>query len=811
MMADHTSSNQEAGAPMVSQNQPQSHFDPIPLRPFPDIQPGTVSLPRMLTPFIGREEEMQGLCHLLTQPDVRLVTVTGTGGIGKTRLAIQVGGEVAPHFPDGVWFVSLAPLESPDQLYSAIAQQIGVRESGTRSLAEVIVAVLKARRALLILDNFEHLIDAAPRVTELLSACPDLTILVTSRTLLRVTGERDFTVPVLELFSEARTHGDGPAEAIQLFADRAQAVRPDFDLHEHQAVIQEICQELDGLPLAIELAAARVRYLSPNVLLARLVNDRKAHFQLLAGGPRDAPARHRSLHDTIAWSYGLLDPDEQILFRYISVFSGGFTLDTAEAICSTAREEGGTERFIDVFTGVTSLVDKSLLVQRELPTGEPWFFTLVTVREYAAEQLANQGEEAFVRGQHARHYCAFAKEAGAGLAGSEQRRWLDRLNAERANLLLALTWFDRQGDSKSLIEMTWPLFFFWWYEGHIAEAQYWFDRALSHSTDPTDPLSTWIAFAAAILCGNVHDFEKGEELSQRAIELAQISGNSTAEAMAMTVLSYSKLSFDNLEEAARVAREAEALLRAKAEGFWLGTGLGEAGVYLAIAGNIKDGIALIEEALRFDHERGDPYLAGVHTSDLGVLHHSIGDDQQAAKLYQQSIELLIQAGNAWYLASPLGGLAALAAPRDAEAAARLIGYAQVLRERGGVVGGSIEQRRDARATSVAQGILGEERYADEVTVGRSLPLNEIVGISKQIITEIFATSPNKTTNAFDALSSREMEVLRLLVAGQSDREIGETLFISPRTASKHVANILAKLDVSSRAEAAVYALRNGLV
>jgi predicted ATPase/transcriptional regulator with XRE-family HTH domain len=440
-----------------------------------EAPPAAVSLPVPLTRLIGREAEVAAIWARLASRDERLVTVTGPGGSGKTRLAIEVAVRVAGQFADGVVFVDLSPLTDSTLVLPTIASTLGVREVAGQPLHETLATFLAPKRLLLLLDNCERVLAAAPDIATLLAASPGLVILVTSREPLHVRGEREF--PLLPLAVPAADHRLTVEElaqvpAITLFVERVTAGLPDLALTEdNAAAIATICRRLDGLPLAIELAAARVKVLPPAALLARL----EKRLPLLTGGGRDLPARQRTMRDAIAWSYDLLRPEEQALFRRLAVFAGGFTLAAAEAVTEPSEA-------LSVLDGVVVIVEQSLLRQSASSEAEPRYQMLETVREFGLERLASAGESVLVRGQHARYFLQLSEGRSRGIPILMDPETLARMAPEQDNARLALAWFEEQDDSDALLELSAMLYGLWLARGLHQEGLIWLNRALERSS-----------------------------------------------------------------------------------------------------------------------------------------------------------------------------------------------------------------------------------------------------------------------------------------------------------------------------------------
>ena len=468
------------------------------------------NLPAPLTRLVGREKMIDTLCQLLGQDEARLVTLTGPGGSGKTRLAVQVASEVNNLFAHGVWFVDLLTVQDAERVPRSILQTLHIKHPYGTPPLQSLIDNFKDKRALLILDNFEQVTDAAPIISALLTASPGLKVLVTSRKVLRIYGEHEFSVPSLDVpdvtmaMSAEQT---GSYSAVQLFIERAKAKLPLFKLTDENAVnIARICAEVDGLPLAIELAASRVKVMSPVKLLEKLTENR---FLVLTGGARDLPDRHQTLRNTIAWSYHLLSPTEQIWFARMSIFCGGWTLEAAETMMrdiASTPDTADTPAMMDI---LASLLDNSLLTQIADIHGQPRFSMLETLRAYALEQLHERGEHVLLSDWHACYFMRLAEEAEVGLKGPQQLSWLTRLTTERENLLAALAWSRCQAMSHTdmmgllpavevLLRLAAALRSYWEWQGYLAEGRYWLDTALAFLL-PEDSTSTLLMSRAKAL------------------------------------------------------------------------------------------------------------------------------------------------------------------------------------------------------------------------------------------------------------------------------------------------------------------------
>lgn len=624
-------------------------------------------LPAQATSFIGREREVEVARRRLLQPDVRLLTLTGPGGTGKTRLALRIAAGLRGNFTDGVSFVGLASIDDPDLVLPAMAQALGLQEGGSAPLRESVPRYLREKVLLLLLDNFEHVLPAAPLVADLLTACPALKVLVTSRTPLRVYGEHAAPVLPLGLPDLARLPPPEQLagyEAVGLFVARAQAARPDFALSAQNApAVAALCHRLDGLPLAIELAAARSRLMTPRALLARL-EGAYGHtpLQVLVGGERDRPARQQTLRGAIAWSYDLLDQGEQALFRRLAVFAGGCTLPAVEAVCAVAGEPGDPFAGCDPLEPLAALIDHSLLRLAGQPdpqagTQEPRFGMLQTIREYALERLEAAGETEALRRQHAAYYLALAEEAAPRLNGAQQADWLARLEQEHDNLRVALQWARESGEVECGLQLAGRLGRFWWMRGHLSEGRRWLEELLALAGSDRQASTAQALIWAATLATEQGDFGRAVALAERSLALCQDLGDGAGLALSLNVLGTVAQYQGAYDRATALYERGLALCRDVTDKAGSALLLNNLAVVVSTQGNDERAAALWEESLTLGRELGDSWGIATALASLGDVARDRGDDRRAAALHQESLALRRELGDRWGIADSLASLA----------------------------------------------------------------------------------------------------------------------------------------------------------
>jgi predicted ATPase/tRNA A-37 threonylcarbamoyl transferase component Bud32 len=617
------------------------------------------NLPIPGTAFIGRDKELAAAKELLLRRDVRLVTVTGPAGIGKSRLALEVARDMAEHFLAGVYFVPLAAVSDPGLITVVIAQTLGIRETGGQPPLETLKEYLQnslSAPMLLLIDNFEHVVEAAPKLAELLALTPSLKLLVTSRAPLHVYDEHEFPVPPLGL-PEAKSLP--PLEvlsqysAISLFTQRAAAVKPDFKLTEDNApAVVEICSRLDGLPLAIELAAARAKLLSPSAMRTRLAS----RLQLLTGGARDLPARQQTLRQAIDWSYDLLSEPEQKLFRRLSVFLGGCTLEAVESVCNTRQDLG-----LDVLDGMASMVDKSLMRQIEQTDGEPRFVMLETIREYGLGKMAESGEETQTRRAHTAYCLVLAEEGAAEDTGAKQEEWLDRFELEHDNFRTALERLTETGDAEWGLRLGAALFRFWEMREYLAEGRDQLGKLLKlgGAAAPTNARLR-VLFAAGVLAQEQGDYVVSEALLKESLEIGRLLGDKRSIAVSLNALAVGARDRGDLAASRALFEESLTLWRELHDALAVARALSNLANVVKLQEDFPHARSRYEECLSIFRELGDRTGVGWALNHQGDVARDQGDSEAARSLYEQSLATFRELNDRWGIAGSLADLGNLA-------------------------------------------------------------------------------------------------------------------------------------------------------
>lgn len=835
------------------------------------------NLPTPATAFIGRAAQVGEVVRLIADEDVRILTLTGPGGVGKTRLAVKACERLLPGFEHGVFFVSLASIMEPGLAVPAIANTLGLKESGSTKPADALADFLQDKDMLLLLDNFEQVASAGPSVTRLLANAPGVRLMITSRTALHLYGEYDWQVPPMDLPDDtgivkagaATTKGEdllreiGGCEAIQLFVARGKEVRPGFALTADNARdVAEICRRLDGLPLALELAAARLRIFSPQSLLKRL--DKV--LPMLVEGARDLPDRQRTLRNAIEWSYNLLDENERRLFALMSVFLGGCTIEAVQHVWNDMYRGGTREKNEDGDAGgeivrkLESLVAQNLVRQREQDDGESRFWMLATIREYGLEKLTESKLREQAQDAHARFFLALSEAGSAAHALAKNNdEWLRRTDRDFDNMRTALSWSSERGDAEVALRITVALVWYWTVRGYFVEAAHWLDDVLAKSEGLAPGLRADAFWQAGWLAMSRNDFAHTKVFAEESLKLYQEIGDRKGIAKVLSHLGIVAaeqedypLALSRFGESIEVWRELDhrtnvAMLLgnlcflAQYEGDFkraisygeeslelqrtsgsnigiTGTGINLGLAYLH-SGNYAAGMALHEEMLAEAEAIGSKRDMALAHTYLGLSLLLQGKPGDAAPHYRESLRIFEEIGNQFGVGRSLLGLAGAATAEGryregavlSEAAHNLIEEA-----RGKPV--PAERGMDAHAREEARKRLGEGAFGEALRQGRGMSRAEgiEVALGRRALpvlqhpepVEIRPTEPVSAQSG--EITARELEVLRLITAGLTNKEIGERLVLSHRTVQAHLYRIFSKLNVTTRTAATRYAIEHGL-
>lgn len=745
--------------------------------------------------LIGRAHEIEVVGALLLRNDVPLVTLSGPGGVGKTRLALQVAIDFGESFNDGVCVVELSSLRDPGLVMPTIASALNLRDEGISSTAGKLADYLRSRQSLLVLDNLEHVVRVGPDVADLLASCPQLKILTTSREVLRLTAEHNVPVHPLQI----------PA-AVQLFVERARSVTKTFKLTpDNQSVVTAICERLDGLPLAIELAAARVPELPVELLLYRL--DRA--LPLLTGGDDRQPDRLRTMRDAIAWSYDLLDEAEKTIFRRISIFAGGIDLDRVEPVVAI------DEARIDVVDGVASLVEKNLVQVSEVPGRRSTRYRMLeTVREFGLDQLAAHGEEQSVQEAYAAHFAELAAGTSLGQYSAAFAQTLNALDVEHANALAVLEWALTTGALDLGLETVAAMGPYWIFRGHYRDGRDWIGRFLARvAPHPTQGRARALV-RAGWLANLQGDVAGADSLLVEGIDVAIRSDERNMQAQGRIAMSLVKLQLGDYAQASFNAQESFRLYLELDPGnpnfeYWASMSLTILGQIAALDGDTVLAATYSRQAVDRMRVLPSAWALGASIRVLGDLAHDAGDSAWALTYYRESIQLAEEREDYRLLAESISGMASLTfKDGDPIRAARLYGAVAALREREGITEGW-DHREHARRVALVAAALSPEVFSAAWAEGEAMPLVEAMRIPSIDAARIDAPAGPDSASSF-GLTPRELDVLRLIAQGLSNQQIGEELGISRRTAGVHVANLLAKLRLETRTAAASFALREGL-
>lgn len=752
------------------------------------------------TPTIGRDEAVTEVLAHLEEDDSRLVTLTGPGGVGKTRLSLVVARRALDAFPDGVLFVPLASLTEPGLVLPTVLAALGLAERSDHATPDDLAAYLQGRRLLLVLDNLEHLLPVATELAALLAESPDLKILATSRSPLRIRGEREYPVTplVLPKLGHLPTRDEvSAADAVQLFVERARASAPNFALtQDNAAAVAAICRRLDGLPLALELAAARMRLLSPTELLARIDQA----LPLLSGGARDLPERQRTMQQTIAWSYQLLNEAEQALFRRLSFFAGGWDAAAAEAVGAGVDLAGGYT--LDI---LSALVEHSLVVA-DSSGGTTRYRMLETIREFGRTQLDASGETSEVARVHAHWYLMLAEEASANYFAPSEADWLDRLERDHPNLRTAVIHATQDEDEALLLRLVAALGRFWHKRERFGEEMAWMDHAIRivRGTPPSLQGAS-VLFNAGRLAWDRGDTATGIALLRESLATSRRVGDETGACSAAIILADMLRLRGERSEAEDLMNEVQPSLDRLGSEPFSSTALRLLGIMALEKGDWPKAEALMAQALATARESRYQWSIAAALHNLGHLVHLRGDHPRSLGLYLESLRISYEQRDRWSLAVTLPALAEVfVAVGETEKAVRLFGATSSLSEAIATRLVAVTPVVDGyeQAISDVRKALGDTAFESAWNEGRMLtPQRAIEEAARLIEQRTQAPPPVAQPQALPfGLSTREVEVLQLVAEGMTNAQVAERLYLSRRTVDAHLRRIYDKLNLSSRAE-----------
>jgi len=767
------------------------------------------NLPVQLSSFIGRKHETEKVKQLVMAH--RLVTLTGAGGSGKTRLALKSAGEMTGEFKHGVWFVDLASLRDSALVSDKIASTLGVHKGPKEDVLNLLAGYLAKRQLLLILDNCEHLVAACAGIAELLlQKSSELHILTTSRELLGVSSEVTWVVPPLSLPKEESARKPASqrsvlnkvqaSESVQLFIERAASKDPDFTLTgDNVGPVVEICRRLDGMPLAIELAAAQVRSLSPQEIAQRL--DQRFHF--LTGGSRNAPQRQRTLMAAIDWSYTLLTEKEQLMLQRLSIFSGGSTLEAAEMICA-----GGKLETVDVLETISHLVDKSLLTANRREHGETRYRLLETIREYALEKLKGSQDKSELLDKHLEYFIRFADQGDRKIKGPEQAVWFEKLEIEHDNLRAALHQAAESKNFEAGLSLAVSLTYFWYVRGHIREGAGWLEKFLN----PIQDGSSSLVARGLVYLGIMYGMSNGEDdkrnrLHEKSLRLFRKLNDRPGIALVLNMLGVIALQNNELIKAEELLNESLALQKESGDPWDIAFTLQNFPELALLKGDLEKAREYTEEEIAWFERAGDQRGIARSLWDFANIARLEGDYSRAATIYTQVLSQLFQLGERVAVANLLENLSILAAKqRKYRRAALLLGGAEALREDLGIPYRRMEYEDYHQAVTAIRMNLSESNFDQALSKGRGMSLQEIVDYAIGG-TNLPAVKSESTTEeeVWFQLTARERDVIRLLAQGHSNLEISQTLFLSEKTVRNYISTIYRKLGITNRGQAILLA------